>query len=181
MVAFREHYLVILEPENFNIYKNCLTYSTLGFVIGSRSAEFQEYIIEIVSQYLELWQSQYSSNLLKGVRSDVSSLIHRSMRNNRITVRTIRALSVLAYYLASMHGKALHLRQFTTDSPTNPQYYTYFGLNDYSCEELLQKVTNATKTIYQDANRLHYFIYPKDIQEYTKLKRRKQLNRHLSL
>jgi hypothetical protein len=181
MVAFREHYLVIVEPENFNVYKNCLTYPTLGFVIESRSVEFQDYAIGLVSQYVEQWHSHYSSALLKGVRSDVIGLIHRTMRNNRITIRTICALTVLAYYIAAMQGKALHLRQFTTDIPANPQYFTYIGITDYSSEELLQKMAIMSERVHQDANRLHYFIYPKDIPENAKLKRSKQLNMNVSL
>ena len=119
MVAFREHHLVILEPENFNIYKNCLDHSTLGFVIGSRSEPFQKYMIDLISRYLELWQSHYNSKLLKEVKGDISQLINRSMINNHITIRTICALSVLAYYIAALQGKALHLLQFIVESRDN--------------------------------------------------------------
>lgn len=175
MVAFREHHLVILEPENFNIYKNCLEYSTLGFVIGSRSEHFQEYIIDLISRYIELWQSHYNSKFLKEVKGDISQLIHRSMTNNHITVRTICALSVLAYYIAAIQRKALHLRQFIVESTANPQYYTYLGVKNYSSEDLLQKISKSVETLYKDSNRLHYFIYPKDIQIYSKSKTLKEL------
>jgi hypothetical protein len=170
MVAFREHYLLILEPENFSIYKNCLSHSTLGFVIGSRSEPFQDYIIELLTRYLELWQSHYNSGVLKEAKGDISQLIHRSMTKNRITIRTLCALSVLAYYIAAMHGNALHLRQFTVESSPTPQYYTYIGVPDYSCEVLMQKISKSAETLHQDANRLHYFLYPKDIHVYTKSK-----------
>ena len=181
MVSFREHYVIIIEPSEFNINKNCTEYKTLGFVVGSRADWFHDYIIELVSQHLEIWQNNYRTAILDDVRSDINHFIHSTVRKNTVTIQSICALAVLAYYLAASQGKKMHLRYFTTFTNKTPLYYTYFGVNDYDCLELMKKIIEQTRDLHQEDKRTFFFINAKHLQEYTKLRRSKLLNKKMDL
>jgi hypothetical protein len=171
LVAFREHYVVIIEPSDFNIYKNCTEYSTFGFVIGSRTVWFHDYIIDLVSQYLEIWQVNYRTAILNDVRSDVSHFIHSTVRNNTITVQSICALAVLAYYIAASQGKKMYLRYFTTFTNKTPLYYTYFGVKDYECMDLMKKIIEQTRDLHQEDKRTFFFINTKNVKDFINSRR----------
>lgn len=181
MVTFRENYVVIIEPFNFNVHKSIMEYTTFEFVLGSRSLEFQEYIIELVSQYLELWQSSYRKTVLRDITSEVSHFLHSTIKNNTITIHTLCGLSVLAYYIAASQGKKMYLHQFTTTVNGISLYYTYFGVNDYTSEEILEKILVQTRDFQQEDKRTFFFIKTKDVQNSTKWRRSKQLNRNLDI
>ncbi len=181
LVTFREHYVVIIEPLDFNIHKSCTEYDTFGFVVGSRVDWFHDYIIELVSEHLEIWQAIYKTAILNDIKSDISHFIHSTVRNNTITVQSICALAVLAYYIAASQGKKMHLRYFTTFTNKTPLYYTYFGVNDYDCLELMKKIIEQTRDLRQEDKRTFFFINSKYLRDYTNSRRTKLLNRKMDL
>jgi hypothetical protein len=181
MVAFREHYVIVIEPADFNIHKNFIDYTTFGFVLGSRDAQFQEYIIEQVIHYLELWQVNYKSAFLKNIKNEVSDFVHSTLRNNEITLHSLFAFGVLAYYIAVSQGKKMHLRYFSTSMNNSFIYYTYFGVNDYAPIDIISKIINNTIDLRQVYKRTFFYIYPKRLKGYTKLRGSKLLNKKVNI
>lgn len=143
MVQLGKSFILIIEPDGFNVYKEIFHHTHFGFVIGSHSEWFRNSMFGMLQQYLTMWQQHYSPAILGEIQQTIGRFTQTNkIKDNEVIFRFICGLGALAYYLGETYNNRLNLKTFTIIDMDNskPLYYCYVGTNDYSSMEINAKI-----------------------------------------
>jgi hypothetical protein len=141
-VQIGRSFIMIIEPEGFNVYRDVFHHKELEFVVGSQSKWFRDSIFTMVKQVVGVWQQQYNPTILKMIQECIHKFTLSKVKREEIILRFIGGLATLSYYIGITQNKKICLEAFMVmdDKFLKPMYYCYVSTRDFNRTEVIAKI-----------------------------------------
>ncbi|MHA2010239.1 MAG: hypothetical protein ACXABO_18930 [Promethearchaeota archaeon] len=140
METLGKTFLMVIDPENFDIKQQKVLFSDFGFVLVTQSKFFRDSMIKLCMECHRIRQKNFDPEIITHVRERMRDFVGKSIRTELEFLELVSNFFDIAYYTAVSHDNDAHLRKFITVEGINPKYFGYFGSKDYSSLQIINKI-----------------------------------------
>jgi len=142
MVRLGKTFIMVIEPEGFNINGNIFYHKELEFVVGSESKWFRDSIASMLQRTIEIWQQHYSPAILRTIQEYIGGFIHSKVKREEVILPFIGGLGSLVYYISVNQHSQAYLKSFMVMDfeRSTPMFYCYAGTKNHTSNEIIATV-----------------------------------------
>lgn len=146
MENLEKTFLMVIEPNDFDLRQQKIFYSDFGFVISSGSEFFRDSMIKLCQECHKIRQRRFGPSILTSIRRAMKKFARTTIKTERELLELVAMFFDIGYYTAVSHDKDGHIRKFSIFDGISLRYYGYFGSRDYNSIELIEKVKEKINT-----------------------------------